>query len=99
MLGETPRHTTAHTLLLLQQLDCLQLFDDVRKCIRNDCDHDEEGEDEDQDCRHDRLDVLPRELHKTVDLLPLTWKLIPLSSRIVPRLLALKGPLCPENID
>ena len=58
MLGETPRHTTAHTLLLLQQLDCLQLFDDVRKCIRNDCDHDEEGEDEDQDCRHDRLDVL-----------------------------------------
>ena len=29
----------------------------------------------------------------------LTWKVTALSSRMVPLLLALKGPLCPENID
>ena len=37
---------------------------------------------------------------RTVGIIDLiSWKLTPLSSRMVPLLLALKGPLCPENID
>ena len=37
---------------------------------------------------------------RTVGMIDLiSWKLTPLSSRMVPLLLALKGPLCPENID
>ena len=37
---------------------------------------------------------------RTVGIIDLiSWKVTPLSSRMVPLLLALKGPLCPENID
>ena len=37
---------------------------------------------------------------RTVGMIDLiSWKLTPLSSRMVPLLRALKGPLCPENID
>ena len=46
------------TLLLLQLPDILQLLDYRREGVGDDGDHDEEGEEKDEDCRHDVLDVL-----------------------------------------
>ena len=44
--------TRVLTLLLLQKFDCLKLFNDVGKGVRNDGDHDEESEDQDEDGGH-----------------------------------------------
>ena len=45
-------------MVLLQKFDCLKLFNDVGKGIRDDGDHDEESEDQDEDGGHDGLDIL-----------------------------------------
>ena len=37
--------------------DSLQLLDDSREGVGDDGDHDKEGEDEDDDGRHDQLDI------------------------------------------
>ena len=46
------------TFLVLQHVDCLQLLYDRGEGIGDDCDHDEEGEEEDEDGGHDEHDVL-----------------------------------------
>jgi hypothetical protein len=46
------------TLLFLQLPDILQLFDDRGEGVGDDRDHDKEGEQEDQHCWQDVLDVL-----------------------------------------
>jgi len=43
--------------LLLQGPDCLELLDDRGEGVGYDGDHDEEGEEQDEDSRHDELDV------------------------------------------
>ena len=53
------------TLLFLQLPDILQLFDYRGEGVGDDCDHDEEGEQEDEHCRQDVLDVLEWQVDDT----------------------------------
>ena len=51
----------------------MKLLDDGREGVWDDCHDDDEGEEEDEDSRHDELDVSPGD-GSVLQVLALTWR-------------------------